>query len=294
MGTLACSITGNSLYALTDVSFRSLTTTITSSESGRRKSARCWRTVVSTPSVTRLLLASSCTLAHGAGSTRKRYHASFCDGNAHPEAPTPLTMLASVAERPPRSAVPGGVSCCVGSQARKPSPFQVAACPVPQGSVRVTSRPRSPPTGSPLGQPLGAFVHVPEPKSPRSELTTPTCRSRMGAISRSEPAGHGSRGPAGCYRRRAARGVDAAWVDEPAEEIREAYREDLRRVAHRQLVVEGEEHVDLGDARRIDARDRRPARATPGPALGAHRALAAGGRHDEGQQQQRSGSHAAR
>src|SRR5258708_17938463 len=76
-------------------SFSSLKTTTRTSESGRRKSWRSWRMVVSTPfqlpwekpfeSLVVLML------WYGSGWTRNRYQLSSCDSMPHPNTPVPPT-----------------------------------------------------------------------------------------------------------------------------------------------------------------------------------------------------------
>ena len=61
-----------------------------SSESGRRKSWRCWSSLASMPvKVSTLLLAV--TDWNGSGCTRKRYQLSSCASMPHPVSPTPVT-----------------------------------------------------------------------------------------------------------------------------------------------------------------------------------------------------------
>ena len=81
----------------TSESFSSLRSTMRTSESGRRKSARSWRIVSSTPChvAWRLPPPESFDvpmLWYGSGWTRKRYQLSSCDSIPQPKTPTPPTM----------------------------------------------------------------------------------------------------------------------------------------------------------------------------------------------------------
>src|SRR5579884_1045368 len=167
------------------------------SESGRRKSWRCWRIVASTPWYDAMFdLTTIC--ANGSGWTRNRYHASFCASKPHPCSCTPAIMsvksLTSVVML--MMGVGGGV--CV------PSWFAFTLGNHPRkllGFASVTTCSSAPPrlmrcpwsslwAGS---DGFATFVavgkHTSPPRPPSDDVTMPTCMSVTGANS-GAPVGH--------------------------------------------------------------------------------------------------------
>ena len=247
------------------------------SESGRRKSARCARIVVSTPTHCATWLLPCATVlsdAYGSGWTRKRYQLSSCDSMPHPNWCTPTTSCwKSVIELSPgrRSRALGPVDVHAGVRrvdARRREPVEEVrrARRVGQRRSRCSSS-RFVGIGAaveevglvvvvawhdrPLRRRLRARPgwHALPRRGPSDELTMPMCMSCTGGNSAVEPA-CGARAVERSPPRDLARRVDAVGRHEARDQIGDGLGEVGLLVAHRRRVVDVEEEVDLVDGRR--------------------------------------------